>query len=356
MLEYKKILLKILKDNYNFNLCEIEETNLKGMVGEILKVIHNKKEYILKINILKENEIKYIENKFKILEEILKNSNNKIPLTIPIKNKYEKYLTKFKFDNEIKYLHISEFLEDNFNRDDLEENLDIFIKCGKFIANFHKEISKKKYKTIERKTFNNIIIDLNNRIKNSNSLYLNLKDNKEIISQSLFLANNIILHIEKYTNIYNNKHNGIIHGDFHINQILIKNNEIIGVIDFEEENYSNPIYDIVSFIYVVYLIKYKSDLKNRMIYIFLLSYRKVYGSLPITNLKELNFFFNIRIIFSLLKNIENFFNNNENNNDPLIKILKINEDYKNQIKYINKILNEIKNKNIKEINFELEKI
>jgi homoserine kinase type II len=234
----------------------------------------------------------------KVLSELKKEG---FPVAQMIYNKDKKPTSNY----ENKVFAIFEFVEGQIY-DFSEKSL---ISAAKTLARLHKKTSKisSKHTTIVK--IKHFIAAIPNNLWEGNDSILkkyeqNQSNNKEVIQLikrtkhhfDLFLQNN--KYVQEKENI------SIVHGDFHIHQLIFQEQEVAALIDFDDVKYGLAEYDLIKGVVSFIGFPNKTGFNFNNLKIFLDAYRKIYGKIDLQPEEVLAY---LRI--SLLAKIEYFISN-----------------------------------------------
>jgi transketolase C-terminal domain/subunit len=244
---------KMLANKIQISKKEMEEILKKAGISDVVQIdfykieigftntlynINNK--YILKICSDEKNEKRFdIENYF------VNNFVNKIPVpNIQVYDKSKSIINR----NYILYEKIDgENLSTKWHLLDDKEKREVVRQ----ICSILQKINETNYEEFANK----FSIDLN--LKWKDFIQNKIKDSLQKIKENKILAQDFIFQIEKYINknidILNEEKKGLIYWDLHFDNFLIKDNEVVGILDFERT-------EIASLDYVLNMVRRMSDL------------------------------------------------------------------------------------------------
>lgn len=227
-----------LKKNYS-----IDSKNMSSLTGGWLNekfVITSttEKKYVLKELSMKKfpaNYIKILINTIKIQNEL---SNQNILVPKLIINNSKKLVSTFS-DNRLFYLQ--EFVNGETKASTNITNEEVY-SIGKNLALLHLSLKKMNIKPFNSNLLNfKSIIDLNN-------VLIHKKENSDSSSSQLYIKqlNNCekIIDDLKKTNFLEQQELQLIHGDFTLDNIILFNNEVKAIIDFELVRINSKLQDI----------------------------------------------------------------------------------------------------------------
>ena len=227
-----------LKKNYS-----IDSKNMSSLTGGWLNekfVITSttEKKYVLKELSMKKfpaNYIKILINTIKIQNEL---SNQNILVSKLIINNSKKLVSTFS-DNRLFYLQ--EFVNGETKASTNITNEEVY-SIGKNLALLHLSLKKMNIKPFNSNFLKfKSIIDLNN-------VLIHKKENSDSSSSQLYIKqlNNCekIIDDLKKTNFLEQQELQLIHGDFTLDNIILFNNEVKAIIDFELVRINSKLQDI----------------------------------------------------------------------------------------------------------------
>lgn len=227
-----------LKKNYS-----IDSKNMSSLTGGWLNekfVITSttEKKYVLKELSMKKfpaNYIKILINTIKIQNEL---SNQNILVPKLIINNSKKLVSTFS-DNRLFYLQ--EFVNGETKASTNITNEEVY-SIGKNLALLHLSLKKKNIKPFNSNFLKfKSIIDLNN-------VLIHKKENSDSSSSQLYIKqlNNCekIIDDLKKTNFLEQQELQLIHGDYTLDNIILFNNEVKAIIDFELVRINSKLQDI----------------------------------------------------------------------------------------------------------------
>lgn len=196
----------------------------------------NNKKYILRVYLNNKYYINDI-NDFKFELELLTFlASRNIPVSYPIKNKDNMFISKILHNNESRFITLFSFAEGSPINTALDRNL--AIRLGESIANLHK--TSNEYKS----NYKRYRIDLNYLINEPIEMLQEYANKHELSDYNFFTPYTKYLYSQLQELPVNNEAYGIIHGDLNPSNMHLDNNGNITLFDFDHCAYGWRIHDL----------------------------------------------------------------------------------------------------------------
>lgn len=240
--------IKLIENIYEIEILRIEQIE-KGILNSNFLLYTNKNKFVLRVS---ESNREFLEEKEEV--ELLEKIKKLLPVPKILKNKNLELISIL----ENKIIVIFHFIEGSSLNGINVENIR---EIAKYISKFHKFSLKNKMSISKRKTR----IDLDFYLEKILESEIDFEKKEEIISEAK--------KIKKVD--FSNLPSGFIHSDIFPDNVLVKNNKIQGIIDFNEFHYAPFIFDIAIILnFWIYIANFNKKLEKKLVRIFILEYSK----------------------------------------------------------------------------------
>ena len=230
-----QIALSAIKQ-YNFTLPELEL--IKCLENTTFKLSSKEGKFLLRVYRGKHNTIQDIESEAQIINYLRADSHYKYQE--PIRNKADNFVSIGDAKEIYKPVSILSWIDSPPIGDELQD-LTLFYKIGKLIAHIHDRLSYwQTPDNLHRPMLDvNSLIGSNGAFKYAPLAYRNLDEETVDLIELVY---NYLLEFETL-NTRESGIFGIIHGDLHLNNLIIHHNTLVPI-DFDDSGWGYYIYDL----------------------------------------------------------------------------------------------------------------
>jgi Ser/Thr protein kinase RdoA (MazF antagonist) len=240
----KKLLVKVIKRNYNLKHLNLRKVSM-GYTNQIFYGFNKNEKYIIRLSPF--YKIKHLSLELYVLKKL----EDSIPLQVPhpLRSKFNTYCVRL--GNYI--ISVFRFIEGE-PASLLSRNLKIheFSKeLGKTVGILHKGLSKIKA-PLTSFTHQSLITSYYDQFKfYTICRYHPFDEWRKLLIKKIEI---ILRELNKYKNYYDNnfKKTSIIHTDIRLDNIIIQNDKITGIIDFDDIMIGDEAFDLASMLVEIY--------------------------------------------------------------------------------------------------------